>query len=174
MNDLTKNNNLEETLGQAVAEANQSEKRVPAAPSLPSTPHSGPAGAASTASAPSPTTKAATSGAAARVLPEVVNIAIDRGIRVVLTKEGYEIDGFYKGGPMRLEPDTSGHLAAFDRKDKKVLIKGFDDLVKLNYDWWKKSRDKGSEFINPSREWTDEFVRLSLVKRQVIFIPGED
>lgn len=109
-----------------------------------------------------------------RVLPELIDIAIDKGIRVTLTKAGYEIDGFYKGGPMRVEPDANGAIFAIDRKEKRVSLKSFDDLARLNYDWWKRSRDKSAEFINPGREWTDEFVRLGLVKRQVIFIPGDD
>lgn len=149
-----KEKNIEETLGEALAlgadAPEKGDKEGKAAPK-----------------APAP--------AARRVLPDLIETAIDKGIRVILTKTGYEIEGFYKGGPMRVEPEgASGAMAAIDRKDKRVIIKSFDDLARLNYDWWKKSRDKGAEFINPGREWIDEFVRLSLVKRQVIFIPGED
>lgn len=127
------------------------------------------------ATAPAPAPKAAASAAAPkRVLPEIIETAIDKGIRITLTKEGYEIDGFYKAGPMRVEPDAHGAMFAIDRKEKRVALKSFDDLARLNYDWWKRSRDKGAEFINPGQKWTEEFVRLSLVKRQVIFIPGDD
>lgn len=110
-----------------------------------------------------------------RVLPPLIESALERGVRVVLTKSGYEFDGFYKLGPMRLDPspDTGG-LVAIDRKDTAVPVKTFDDLVRLNYECWKKSRDKGSAYINPGKEWVEEFARLNLVKRQVIFVPGED
>lgn len=127
-----------------------------------------------TSAAPKAASAAPGGSAPARVLPDIVDVAIDKGIRVTLTKAGYEIDGFYKGGPMRVEPDANGNMFAIDRKEKRVALKSFDDLARLNYDWWKRSRDKGADFINPGREWIDEFVRLSLVKRQVIFIPGED
>jgi hypothetical protein len=113
--------------------------------------------------------------ASRRVLPELIEAAIERGVRVILTKSGYELDGFYKAGPMKLEPDTEqGGLVAIDRKDVTVPVKLFDDLVRLNYECWKKSRDKGAAYINPGREWVEEFSRLNLVKRQVIFVPGED
>lgn len=113
--------------------------------------------------------------ASRRVLPDVVEAAISRGVRIVLTKAGYEIEGFYRWGPMRLEPDAKfGGLMAIDRKEVVVPIGTFDELVRLNYDCWKKSRDKGAAFINPGKEWIDEFARLNLVKRQVIFVPGDE
>lgn len=113
--------------------------------------------------------------ASRRVLPDLIEAAITRGVKVVLTKAGYELDGFYKAGPMRLEPHPDhGGLIAIDRKEVSVPVKVFDDLVRLNYECWKKSRDKGAAYINPGREWVEEFARLNLVKRQVIFVPGED
>lgn len=108
-------------------------------------------------------------------MPDLIEAAITRGVKVVLTKAGYELDGFYKAGPMRLEPHPDhGGLIAIDRKEVSVPVKVFDDLVRLNYECWKKSRDKGAAYINPGREWVEEFARLNLVKRQVIFVPGED
>lgn len=113
--------------------------------------------------------------ASRRVLPDLIEAAISRGVKIVLTKAGYELDGFYKAGPIRLEPHPEhGGLVAIDRKDASVAVRVFDDLVRLNYECWKKSRDKGAAYINPGREWVEEFARLNLVKRQVIFVPGED
>ena len=109
----------------------------------------------------------------ARTVPLIIEEAVEKGIRVSLGKTGYEIDGFYKAGGIRIEIVSTG-LVAIDKKDKKVPIGSFDDLIRLNYDWWKKSRDKGIDFVNPSKEWLDEFVRLNLVKRQVHYIPGDD
>ena len=109
-----------------------------------------------------------------RVLPEMIETAVTKGVRVVLTKTGYEIEGFYKSGSVTLEPDITGGMTATDKKDGKSIVKSFDDIVRLNYDWWKKSRGKSAEFVNPGKEWIDEFVRLGLVKRQVLFIPGDD
>lgn len=109
-----------------------------------------------------------------RVLPDIIDEAVRKGIRVVLTPLGYEIDGFYRGGPMRVEADAAGDLMAIDRKEKKVLLGSFDDLVRLNYEWWKASRDKRADWVNPGKEWVEEFGRLNLVKRQVMFIPGDE
>lgn len=117
---------------------------------------------------------AAKTSAARRVLPELIETALAAGVKVLLTKTGYEVDGFYKAGSMRLEPDENGMMMAIDRKDKKVPLKTFDDLVKLNYDWWKSSRTKNVAFMNPGKEWVEEFSRLNLVKRQVSFVPGEE
>ena len=111
--------------------------------------------------------------ASRRVLPDLIEAAISKDIRVILTKVGYELDGFYKLGPVRVEPSDDGSLIAIDRKDRVVPVKNFDDIVRLNYDCWKKSRDKGAAYVTPGKEWLDEFGRLNLVKRQVIFIPGD-
>lgn len=141
---------------------------------LPEVAQSAPVQPRSSGSGGSSSAKAPNFMASRRVLPELVESAIERGIRVVLTKIGYELEGFYKSGPMRLEPSGDGGLHAVDRKDQATPVKTFDDLVRLNYDCWKKSRDKGAAYINPGKEWLDEFARLNLVKRQVIFVPGED
>ncbi len=109
-----------------------------------------------------------------RVLPSVIEDAVQKGIRVVLTLDGYEIDGFYRGGPIRVESGADGNIYAIDRKDKKTRLESFDDLVRLNYDWWKASRDKKADWVNPGKEWVEEFGRLNLVKRQVMYIPGDD
>lgn len=112
--------------------------------------------------------------ASRRVLPDLVEVAIEKQVKVTLTKAGYEVDGFYRLSPMRLEPDAkTGGLIAIDKKDVATPISTFDDLVRLNYECWKKSRDKGAAYITPGREWLEEFARLNLVKRQVIFVPGD-
>lgn len=137
--------------------------------------HLSPPAAPVTLNEPRSATRAPNFMASRRVLPDLIEAAIERGVKVVLTKVGYELDGFYRWGPIRLEPDTkSGGLMAIDRKDVTVAVAVFDDLVRLNYECWKKSRDKGAAYINPGREWVDEFARLNLVKRQVIFVPGDD
>lgn len=124
--------------------------------------------------APAVTPEPAGQAQSSRSLPALIEAAVSKGVRVLLTKSGYEIEGFYKAGSIRLDPDATGFMVATDKKEKQTLLKTFDDLVKLNYEWWKKSREKSTEFVNPGKEWIDEFVRLNYVKRQVIFIPGED
>jgi len=106
-----------------------------------------------------------------RGLPELIETAVDHGVRVMLTRVGYEIDGFYRQGTMRVETDEKGNLVAIDKKEKKVTLRTFDDLVKLNFTWWKSSRESRTEFMTPPKEWLEEFQRLNLVQRVVMFTP---
>ena len=108
---------------------------------------------------------------AKRGVPELIETAVDRGMRVILTRAGYEIDGFYRQGTMRVEADEKGVLIAIDKKDKKVALRTFDDLVKLNFNWWKLSRERATEFMTPPKEWLEEFQRMNLVQRVVMFTP---
>lgn len=119
-------------------------------------------------------TEAKVSPGSSRSLPAIIDEAVRKGIRVMLTPSGYELDGFYRGGPMRVEPGEEGTMIAIDKKEKQTVLSTFDDLVRLNYDWWKMSRDKRADWVNPGKEWIEEFGRLNLVKRQVMFIPGDD
>lgn len=118
--------------------------------------------------------KAALSGFAARKvrsLPEWVEQAAERSIRVILTVEGFEVEGFYKLGNLRVVMDEKGLTHAIDKKDVKKRIENLDDLVRMNFEAWKSSREKRVQWQNPGREWLDDFMRLNLVKRQVSFIP---
>ena len=107
-----------------------------------------------------------------RGLPEVIETAVDKGARVILTRTGYEIDGFYRQGTMRVEMDEKGNLVAIDKKEKKTTLRSFDDLVKLNFQWWKVSREKATEFMTPQKEWLEEFQRMGLVQRVVMYTPA--
>lgn len=146
----------------------QDPKNVPASAGAPV------AAAVAAQSKPVAAAKTVGAGRGFRKLPALVEDGLARGIKIFLTTEGYEVEGFYRNGTVRLAYEGADELVAIDKKDKKVPIKSFDDLVKLNYDWWKKSRDKRAEWVNPGREWQEEFSRLNLVKRQVTFVPGED
>lgn len=106
-----------------------------------------------------------------RKLPEWVEQAAKRGIRVWITEEGFEIDGFYKQVTLRVIVDEKGHTYSLDKKNSKQEIKTIDDLVRINCDFWKQSREKRVQWQNPGKEWLDDFMRLNLVKRQVNFIP---
>lgn len=108
-----------------------------------------------------------------RTLPELVNILISKGIKVYLTHFGYEIEGFYRLGSISLIPDYQKNvLVAVDKKDDITEIKNFDDLVRLNYAWWKKSYKK-VQFSVPEKIWEDEFLKLNLIKRQYTYTPNE-
>lgn len=82
------------------------------------------------------------------------------------------IEGFYKNGPMKLdfEGDT---LVAIDRRNRKTAIANFDDLVQLNFSWWRMSNGSKNQYIVPERPWLDQFIEKKWVRRKVIFEPIE-
>ncbi len=107
-------------------------------------------------------------------LPEWVAQAVIKGIKLNLVPSGVEVDGFYRNGTIIVSIAASGACVAVDKKGHEEKIENFDDLVRLNYDWWKKSRAKKLEWMSPGKEWMEDFIRLNLVKRQVTFIPGDE
>lgn len=105
-----------------------------------------------------------------RILPEVIESAIEKDIRVVLIKNGaYEVEGFYKLSPLQLLPTDKG-LVARNHKNKEVLINHIDDLIKLNFEVWKYYRNK-IEYSNPDKAFLDEFFRLDYIEKQIVYNP---
>lgn len=84
------------------------------------------------------------------------------------------VDGFYKNGPMVLKMDENYDFEAVDKRNRATPIRSIDDLVKLNFDWWRRSAGKTGNFANPSKPWLEEFQHRGLVKRQYIIVPLED
>lgn len=83
------------------------------------------------------------------------------------------MDGFYKNGPLRLDVKPDGSVVAIDKRGRETPIKSFDDLVTLNYFWWKQSNTKTS-YVVPQRPWIDSFTEKKLVKRKVIYLPIDE
>ena len=82
------------------------------------------------------------------------------------------IEGFYRNGPMKIDFEGES-VIAIDRKGRKTEIRHFDDLVQLNFTWWRLSNGR-SGYIVPERPWIDQFIEKKWVKRKVIFEPIED
>lgn len=82
------------------------------------------------------------------------------------------IEGFYANGPMLLV-EENGKIFAIDKNKKKVLVAAFDDLVMLNYDWWRQAQTRGN-YVQPERPWLDKFREKNLVRKQVIYVANDD
>lgn len=80
------------------------------------------------------------------------------------------MDGFYKNGPLRLEVRDNNQVVAIDKRNRETKINSFDDLVELNFQWWKQSTTKTS-YVIPQRPWIDSFMEKKLVRRKVIYLP---
>ena len=86
-----------------------------------------------------------------RILPKLVEELIEKGIPVLLRKDGYAIGGFYginDNGYANIAEidfnqsniDKTQHadsLIAYDVKNKPHLISSFDDLIKFHLLVWK-------------------------------------
>lgn len=83
------------------------------------------------------------------------------------------ISGFYKNGPMTLEVEDNNDIVAIDKRARRKVMKSYDDLVQLNFEWWRRSTGRGIN-VTPDRPWLDAFIAKNWVKRQVIFVPRED
>lgn len=82
------------------------------------------------------------------------------------------IDGFYKNGSMKLTLED-GKLIATDKRNRKTEIKTFEDLVELNYSWWKMSISR-TTYVSPGSPWLGFFVERKKVTRQVIYRPIDE
>lgn len=88
---------------------------------------------------------------------------IEKGFEITLSKSGIILDGFYKSGTVKLEPKEDGTFIAHTRYNQTDDIGDFDDLVKLNYEWWQKSKDRSEHWLEPEADWKNEMIRLQLL-----------
>lgn len=96
-----------------------------------------------------------------RLLPPLIELIMEKGISVKLTKEGYLIGGFYglNNGYLQLfEQDSTSTISnvdaliAMDNRKKMHVINHFDDLIKMNLTIWK-VYSKEKEFKHLDNEW---------------------
>lgn len=95
----------------------------------------------------------------------IICAIVERGIPLKITIDGFVIEGFYKSNEIKLKPmiDLFG-FTAISRYNEKIYIKHFDDLVYLNYEWWKRSKNRFDGWKNPDPLWINDMVRLDLIK----------
>jgi hypothetical protein len=110
-----------------------------------------------------------------RFMPDVIRSLWDKGATFKMDGNSGEIslDGFYKNGPMRLLLRDEG-VVAIDRRGRETNIAKFEDLVELNFQFWRQANSQKNIYVQPQRPWLDGFLDKKLVKRQVIFIPADE
>lgn len=110
-----------------------------------------------------------------KFMPEVVREMWDRGATFKLDSNSGEllIDGFYKNGALRLDVRDEG-VVAIDRRGRESQIRSFDDLVNLNYRFWRQANSQKGVYIQPHRPWLDAMLDKKKLKRQVIFVAADE
>lgn len=95
----------------------------------------------------------------------IIKALVERNITVIITKDGFKVNGFYKSNEITLIPDGRGFIA-ISRYDEKTDIEDFDDLVYLNFSWWNRSKDRYEGWAIPDIEWVADMERLGYIKKE--------
>ncbi|WP_396329324.1 hypothetical protein [Burkholderia anthina] len=112
-----------------------------------------------------------------RFMPALVKTMNAKGVPFSIDGNTGNINvaGFYNAGGIVLKIGDDDVITAVDRREKTTVAASFDDLVKLNYEWWIRSNGKnGAGRITPDRPWLDEFLAKGWIKRVVIFVPRDE
>lgn len=112
-----------------------------------------------------------------RFMPELIKRLHSMGGKVSLAEDGSMLlEGFYKNGPMRLEIEEGKNdtikIIAVDKRNRRKEISTIDDLVQINFSWWKLSNGRGT-YIIPERPWLDQFIEKRWVRKKIIYEPLE-
>lgn len=108
-----------------------------------------------------------------RFFPPVIKQIAELGAQFKMETDGVlYIEGFYRNGPMKIDFEGDS-VVAIDKRGRKTTITNFDDLVQLNFSWWRLSNGRQG-YIVPERPWIDKFIEKKWVKRKVIYEPIEE
>lgn len=103
-----------------------------------------------------------------RQLPKLINELLEKNFTILLTKNGYYVEGFYGinanegkiGYAFGQETSEANVLVFFDSKGHKHLIKSFEDLVKFNSHVWGIFYKVAEEFKKPNAKWFSYMLEL--------------
>ena len=111
-----------------------------------------------------------------KFFPPLIQDLWKRGVDITMDpKEGeLLLDGFYDNGPLRLRFEND-RFKAIDKRAKVTPISSYDDLVMVNFEWWKAANagTKNKKYTAPNRPWLDAFKEKKLVKRSVIYVEND-
>lgn len=112
-----------------------------------------------------------------RFMPELIKRLHSMGGKVSLNDDGSMLlEGFYKNGALRLEIEEGKNdtikIVAVDKRGRRKEISTIDDLVQINFAWWKISNGRGT-YIVPERPWLDQFIEKRWVRKKIIYEPIE-
>lgn len=102
---------------------------------------------------------------------KLVKTLVDKGLSVNISKEGYSLEGFYKSGSVIFNELNENTLLCHQRYDEVEEVSSFDDIVRVNFKWWQRSKARG--WGNPEEFWLQEFIRLDLVTVKTITVVEE-
>lgn len=96
-----------------------------------------------------------------RNIPKVIEAALENGIPVTLSKNGYFVGGFYglnhdnqhQGFAFAQETSEPNALVFYDSKNHRHLIKTFEDLVKFHNHVWGLFYKVSDEYKKPDMLW---------------------
>lgn len=97
----------------------------------------------------------------------IIKALVDRDILIIITKDGFKIEGFYKSNEITLIPSGSRSFIAISRYNEKTDIEDFDDLVHLNFTWWDRSKDRFEGWVTPDSKWVADMERLGYIKKEI-------
>lgn len=96
-----------------------------------------------------------------RTLPKLIEELIEKNFTVILSNNGYYIEGFYgletnpkyKGYVFAQDTSESNTLVVYDVKGHKTLIKNFENLVEFNSLIWGAFIKLDEEYKKPNMKW---------------------
>lgn len=110
-----------------------------------------------------------------KFMPPLVRELWNKGVEFTMDGQSGEIHmtGFYKQDPVKLDLREDG-IVAIDKRARETNIKSFEDLVDLNYKFWRQANSRKGVYVQPTQPWLGAFLEKKKVKRQVLFVPVDD
>jgi hypothetical protein len=102
-----------------------------------------------------------------RHLPAIINELLEKNFSIILSKNGYYVEGFYGLNPdgktgyaFAQETTEANTLVFFDAKGHKHLVKSFEDLVKFNSHVWGIFYKQSEDYKKPNSKWFGYMLEL--------------
>ena len=103
-----------------------------------------------------------------RKLPKLINEVLEKDFSVILSKNGYYIEGFYglnietnkKGFAFAQETEEEEILIFYDAKGHKHTIKTFEELVNFNSLVWSYFFKMSEQYKKPDQKWFGYMLEL--------------
>lgn len=100
-------------------------------------------------------------------IPDFITTLVERGIPVLLIREGFEIDGFYKSGTIRVSKTPDG-WRAYARYEQVTDIEDVEDLVALNYNWWQGYKLAYEGWSQPDSRWVGLLEEYGFITAEIV------
>lgn len=98
------------------------------------------------------------------LIQDILNTDIPMTLkRMGFTSASFTLPGFYKCGEVTLYKDGERWMVK-DRYDKCTPIDSLQDLVELNFYWWKTSKNRGG-WEEPDSHWVGELIKSGYIRK---------